>query len=281
MSKPIFIAGCPRSGTSILAFLLGKHRNILAYLEPRGVYELFNELVLRHPMPSWVFRSLFALWVPQRLAYAISKQQAASQVPIENYITPRTVFAALKPLPPRADAEQNIAFFRQLVEHLFGDYAKACGRSRWCVKAPTYLYPNIDLVHRIHPDMKFVHIVRDGRDTVASIMNQPWARSGSAGFRQAVRLWLTLEAGDQKASHLSSDTFYRIRLEDLLGDEQHIGQLCAFLEEDYDAPMRDYFHSRLLRQEAGTGRWRRDLTIEQVKYIERKGASILERHGYS
>jgi len=280
MPKPIFIAGCPRSGTSILAFLVGAQSSVLAYLEPKGLYEMFNEMVLRQRAPMWAFRSLLALWAPRRLSYAVSEQEAAA-VSISSHITIPRTYSALKPVIAASDAAARIARFREFLEEVLGGYAAKCGRSRWCVKAPTYLYPHVDLIYRIHPDMKFIHIVRDGRDTVASIMHQPWARKGARRFRDAVRLWLTLESGDQKATTLPPQSFHRIRLEDLVADEQRIRMLCEFMELEYDDRMKAYYQSRVHQPEARMGRWRTDLTAEQVSYIEKVGGSILARHGYA
>lgn len=281
MPKPIFVAGCPRSGTSILAFLIGIHPDVLAYLEPRGLYEMFNELVLRKRAPMWVFRSLLALWAPRRLAYAVSKQEAAALASISRHITAAKLFAALKPLVAASDPAEQTALFRKFLDEVLGGYAAQCGRSRWCVKAPTYLYPHVDVINGIHPDMKFIHIVRDGRDTVASIMRQPWARKGANQLRDAVRLWLTLESGDQKSATLTSGNFHRIRLEDLVADEQRVEALCDFVELEYDTRMRSYYRSRVRQPDARMGRWREELTPEEVRYIEKEGASILARHGYA
>ena len=87
--------------------------------------------------------------------------------------------------------------FSEFTERMLGGFALSCGRQRWAVKRPTYLYSHIDEIHAIHPNMKFVHVVRDGRDVIASIMRQPWARRTPTRFDYAIRVWTSeMSRGD-------------------------------------------------------------------------------------
>lgn len=245
------------------------------------MYELFGELLVKRRVPFWLFREAFVHWVPRRLAYSVSKQDAAKGMRFGDYVTRTTLRRELAALRVLTDTDLLAPAFGKVANGFFGVFAAACGRRRWCVKAPTYIYPNIDLVFRIHPDMKFIHIVRDGRDVVASIMRQPWARRARDRFAYALSLWLTLEEGDAKASGIPAASFFRVRLEDMVRDEDRVRALCAFLGEEYGAELGDYYARRVSSNEAHAGRWRSDLTSAQIDQLERVGGALLARHGYA
>ncbi len=279
--RPIFIGGCPRSGTSMLAFLLGRHPRILAILEPKGVYELFGEMLWKRKLPFWLFRYLFSRWVPRRMSYSVSKQEAAQNLDILGLLASSRLSAELACLKG-LEGPQLLATFRHLAHTIFDAVTVASGKTRWCVKAPTYIYENVDLMHSIHPDMQFIHIVRDGRDVVASIMQQPWSRRRAANrFAYALNLWMSIEGGDSRASRLPPGSLFRIRLEDLLRNEDSVRALCSFLGETYDPSLHEYFVKRVKKAEGHEGRWKRDLTPHQIAEIERVGGHLLKRHGYS
>ncbi len=51
-------------------------------------------------------------------------------------------------------------------------YADRFGKVRWGDKRPAYRH-SIWVIQRLFPDAQFIHLVRDGRDCVASMERMP------------------------------------------------------------------------------------------------------------
>src|SRR3546814_17783449 len=82
---------------------------------------------------------------------------------------------------PDAILARPIRDYRDFVDAIFRCYADAQGKPRWGDKTPFYT-PDIDIIRRVFPDAKIVHLVRDGRDVVLS-------------QRSIVDVWEPAEAG--------------------------------------------------------------------------------------
>jgi hypothetical protein len=114
-------------------------------------------------------------------------------------------------------------------------YARRLGKPRWGDKRPGYVQ-HIDALLRMFPDAQIVHLVRDGRDCVASLKRTPWWRMG---VYHAIATWTqALDAGSAAAQSLSHDAYLEIQYERLTTDrENELRRLCAFLEEEYAPEM--------------------------------------------
>jgi hypothetical protein len=254
---------------------------VLAYLEPGGFYQLFNELMIHRRWPLWLFRPVFSTSMINRVAYAVSKQPVDGRFDAHEHFSMRQIWRELGILENAAEHSMLRAAFAEFTERLFGGFALRYGRSRWAIKEPTYLYSHIDEIHAIHPNMKFVHIVRDGRDVVASIMRQPWACRRPTRFGYALRLWVgELHRGDAIAAKIPPESLLRLRLEDFHSNPDYLRLLCEFIQEEYHPEMVRYFRSRVSASQTHHGRWKKDLTRRQISQIESVGGTILERHGY-
>lgn len=115
-------------------------------------------------------------------------------------------------------------------------YSEQFGKLRWGDKRPYYRNA-IWLIQRMFPDAQFVHIVRDGRDAVASMKNvPPWDQDS---FDARVCAWI--EAVDQAREareKLPADTFHELQYEHLVTDPKPVlAGLCEFLDEDFDEAM--------------------------------------------
>jgi Sulfotransferase family len=55
----------------------------------------------------------------------------------------------------------------EFFESIHRDYAERRGKTRWADKSPLYAL-SIDYLHELFPDCHVVHVIRDGRDVVAS-----------------------------------------------------------------------------------------------------------------
>ncbi|MEQ8971775.1 MAG: sulfotransferase [Coleofasciculus sp. C1-SOL-03] len=280
MNAPIFISGCPRSGTSILGFLIGKNNQIFSYLEPSGFYRYFNEIFLKYPIPLLLFKKIFAGKISSSIVYSVSvsKQTIPSYVQPELFFSKKELVRKMKILEGYSQKNECLEIYGRFAESVFGDFARYCQKERWCVKKPNYLYANIDKIYRIHPNMKFINIVRDGRDVIASLMKQKWNKKNT--FKNCLNVWMQiLELGNRKCRSVPVDNFLTVRLEDVLSStDRELEKICQFIDVDYDQGMQIYAKQNLNLD--SVGRWQTELTLKQKEIIIHKGGHLLKRYGY-
>lgn len=121
---------------------------------------------------------------------------------------------------------------RDFFEALHVDYMRRRGRRRWADKTPGYAL-HLDYIDRLFPDARFVHVIRDGRDVVASYRYR-W------GYRAAVKApgqWARhVDAGLRFGRGTAADRYHEIRYEELVRNpEQVLRPLFEFLDEPWDA----------------------------------------------
>jgi hypothetical protein len=121
---------------------------------------------------------------------------------------------------------------------VYRSYAARFGKSRWGDKRPTY-FRNVEMLRALFPDAQFVHIVRDGRDCVASLKRMPWWQRDGRNAVDAMAWWVeAVECARRAKKALPADSFYEVRYEDLVADPQReLQALCAFLGEDFEKSM--------------------------------------------
>jgi hypothetical protein len=158
-------------------------------------------------------------------------------------------------------------------------------------------------VLRAYPRAKVVHMVRDGRDVVCSLLEKGWLGTDRGGaddvgnpYGEQARSWVEPERVSefQAASEATRaawawrsylvaaragapEATLEVRYEDLAGDTEatatriadHIGADANELA----AALRDV-HAQ------SVGRWRRDLTEEQVADVEAEAGPLLRELGY-
>lgn len=94
------------------------------------------------------------------------------------------------------------------------------------VEVNSFLWNDVDEIRRVFPGMPIIHLVRDGRDVVRSVMNRP--RPGRT-LEQACKMWCIRNATIRKAIHKRD----RFRLEDLTKDFTVFSRLANRLGSPY------------------------------------------------
>jgi hypothetical protein len=203
---------------------------------------------------------------------------------------------------PSFDVAEGVRLFYRM-------YAERFGKTRWGDKTPIYCR-SLEQIERILPDAHFVHVVRDGRDAIASLRRQ-WFSPGD-DVRLLARYWSdnVTQARDRGRR---SRHYLEVRFESLIAEpEAALREICAFLELDFEAPMLRWFerapsrlaehlerrnlagsivvtHEQRLRQQAATtrpadrdriGAWRRQLTRDELLAFEEVAGETLRAFGY-
>jgi hypothetical protein len=148
-----------------------------------------------------------------------------------------------------------------------------------------------------------VHALRDGRDVACSILERGWLRRSRAGADDAglaygphARFWVEperrgefAEASDARraawawrryveAARAAPERTFELRYERLADDPDATAEaLAAFLGSDPAALRRAFEPFR----DASIGRWRRDLSAEQLADVEAEAGPLLAGLGYA
>jgi hypothetical protein len=275
LSRPIFVLGCPRSGTTLLQQMLHSHGRIAFPSETRFVHTSYDARHRFGDLGRERNRRALAEWITRGGDTKFRVLGLDAEDVIEEIVHgPPTLGSALA--------------------IVFRCYARRHGKPRWGDKRPSY-FRRVPMLRRMFPDAQFVHLVRDGRDAVSSLMRMPWFTgdiyAAALTWREAV------DTGRTLAARLGPRVFYEFRYEDLVTDpEDALAKLCGFLGEEYDPAMtRAYEHARrtvpasrkwhLRTHEAPNARtvgaWRDRLRTWEGDLVEHVLASRLLDHGYA
>ena len=213
-TRPIFVVGSARSGTTLLQSALGAHARIAAppetYFVTRisSLADYYGDLASDAALERALQDTLdFVLLAPLQLDAAAILLQAKT--------APRTYGALLS----------------AVMEHI----AAAWGKARWSDKTP---WQSPAVVWDLLPDAQVLHIVRDPRDVIASSVEAPWIEERPLELARAWRRFNTDAA--QQGAAAGPARYHRVRYEDLVAEPESVLRVvCAFLREDFDPAMLD------------------------------------------
>jgi hypothetical protein len=270
--RPLFVVGCPRSGTTMLSLMLHAHPNLAMPPETRFLTY------------TWRKRRAFGdlETEEQRIALASMVTRRGSRVR-DLALDPLELQKKIFDGPPTIGSAFGI---------VFREFAQLHGRARWGDKRPAY-YQEVDVLLRLFPDAQIVHIIRDGRANVASLKRMPWWKFDSI---TSMATWSLAEyCMRRNQKRLPADTFYAIRYESLVADpETELRKLCVFLDEEFHeamlhpqrvtgvVPERKTWHESLKTtvNESAVDSWRTGLDPWELGLMETVLRRKLRRNGY-
>jgi hypothetical protein len=164
VSNRVFMVGCPRSGTTLLQSMLATHPKIQSFPETH----FFSMAFPRHRIKRMLtWPALNVSGILKRFLHEINR-------------------------PDLVDEYGHIGFFERdyanaltrLLDHLTIE----AGKDTWVEKTPRHLL-YIPEIERQIPDVKFIHVIRNGADVVASLYEatnqhpREWVKGGTPGFQ--------------------------------------------------------------------------------------------------
>jgi hypothetical protein len=265
VKKPVFVLGSPRSGTTLLYETLCNHKDL--------AYVTFNVLRSRvHKLPPPMAKTLFKV-------YSLLRRDPVSLAPHEanNFWI------------------KHFGSYRYLTE---GDYIPEMSdyykRNILTVqemgKRPRFINKNMQncvrvrLLHKIFPDAKFIHIIRDGRAVAFSILKKREKEGISTVFLDNLERvldgkyrsdrsplfnyglgWAELVKRAREASDFGTDRYYEIRYENLVANtHQEVKKIAEFCELEW----YDGFERSIPATTDMNVKWKQRATDEQQADLE-------------
>jgi hypothetical protein len=273
-TAPVFVVGCPRSGTTYLYHVLLSAGNFAIYRAESQVFHLleprFGDLSVAGNR-----RDLLAAWFKSRLFTSTGLKP--------------------EPLEKRVLGEcRNGGDFLRMV---MGEMAQQQGVQRWAECTPDHvLY--LPRIKQTIPEALVIHIIRDGRDVALSMEKQgwpkqlPWDRMNRRMAGGVYWDWM-VQVGQRDGAGLGAD-YIEVRYEDLVSKPREaLSQLSVFIDQelDYDAIQRAGIGSvsrpnSSFREEGGSGafspvgRWKKFYSQEESVMFEALVGQSLQELGY-
>jgi hypothetical protein len=224
LDNPIFIVGCPRSGTTKLAAILNRHTHIASATETH----FFNFVSCqKYNWNNFQVADLKKLLEEARIIDFTKLADIQSLELIEQFeeVNNDAMSSTLAP----EDFKK-----RKVFDLLIKNYLKKKNKSRICEKTPQHLQ-NIEEILRLYPQARIIHMVRDGRDTVNSLLKMPWRPKG---LINNARFWSQYMKLGKKES-LRPEVL-TIKYENLLERPEDVLQnICSFIDEPYEDGLLD------------------------------------------
>lgn len=185
--------------------------------------------------------------------------------------------------------------FGDAVRGVFATYASTQGKTLYGDKTPGTV-SHIALLGDLFPEMKFVHVIRDGRAVALSYLERPeW---GPQTMAEAAHHWKSrIARGREGGAVVGSERYLEVKYEDLLErPEELTRQLCRFLGLEYSDSMLRY-HEAAEEFIAGTKdpeafknlarpvtkslrNWRGEISESDLELFEVIAGELLESLGY-
>lgn len=251
--RPVFVCGTGRSGTSVVARMLGWHRAVSAIpFELRfHVAGLLDVAEGTHPPASFAAK-LWRRWYHGRMVSPSGELKRTRGL---------GWYFAVEELAELVDAfcaeaeDDPFPAARRLLEAVLARAAER-GTGHVVVEHSPANGRVADRLARLLPEARFVAVMRDGRDAAASIATRQFGPDDPLDA-----LWLWAERHREITTRLRTlpaDRALSLDLLDLLGAEADgaLDRLLEFIGIGDDPYARAYLHDAMSPEAASVGRWR-------------------------
>lgn len=263
---PFFIIGSGRSGTTLLMAILTSHPDIFIPPESKVISRLVRRCQSLNFLP---WRQLSRL--------IVSRFEAQRKF----YLWEVNVAEFYDELLSLRKKERSLA----KALDMFYCY---CGRQKkeefkiWGDKSPINTL-NLGWIHRVFPQAKFIHIIRDGRDVVSSMLIKGDTPAGR-NIELACRRWNRSIELAQRFGQMKGKHYVELRYEELVSHpELTVRRICEFLSVDYQPtmlyhqgreklPLTKLRHHQNVRKPINTdsiGKWKNNLNARQKHLVNK------------
>jgi hypothetical protein len=192
--------------------------------------------------------------------------------------------------------------FGELLLDLLEGYRQQSAKPRVGDKTPANALHFAQL-RLMFPDSPLVHVIRDGRDVVASLLSMDWrdANGRPAEITQsagaAARMWVAHVQAARQVQNDKPGLFHEVRYEALIHHHREtLESLFSFLREPWSDQVLKFYENPTIRlgeneSSAGQvsaplyresiGKWQTRLTASQRRQIQTEAGELLYELGYT
>ena len=276
----VFIMGCPRSGTTLLERLVNAHPQIAIIHESHWITRFFKKKI-------GISRN--GMVTPDMVA-ALCEHHRFHLLDVSRELIEQWVNG---PEP---------IHYTQFVSRIFDEFGARRGKRYVGDKSTGGYLRNIDILHTLWPEARFVHLIRDGRSNCLSMINWPKSHKATARYKiweedrvATVALWWKwhIERGRETSANVPANQYIELRYEALVDDtEQQCHKLCDFLGLPYHDAMLRFNEGRETGDASqsanrawrsptrGLRNWQTDMPARDVEMFEAIAGNVLEELGY-
>jgi hypothetical protein len=264
--------GMDRSGTTLLAMMVGAHPDIAVPLTTTGMwYDMAMNLQADFDTPAGTLRVVREIMRHDRIRLwdvVLDEERIAATIEPGNY---PSIVAAF---------------------HL--EYARQSGKQAWA-SMDIATIDNMHVANAWFPDARFVHIVRDGRDVALSHQGY---RYGAGNIAEVAAKWeARVSRNLRMGAMLPKSRYLVMRYEDLvLEPERTLRKLCTFIGAPFSASMlqyRDEVERKIPKDKrflwpalkdppmaTKVARWKREMSEAQRIIFEQRAGQLLQELSY-
>ena len=218
--KAVFIVGSARSGTTLLQSMLASHPEVFSFPETH----FFRGTISKFSFLRW-----FKFYGKKDREFI---RQFIDRVERGNLVDK---------IPP---ATFSTAEWIKGLLNLLDSLSQNSTGKIWVEKTPMHLY-FASLIEEVRPETKFIHIIRDGTDVVASLFDasgkNPNAFDGEQSIQKCIFRWKIDIQVHKK--HLRKHNHHFVFYKDLIyKTDVALGQICEFLEMEFLDEMKSFSH---------------------------------------
>ncbi|MGH9515754.1 MAG: sulfotransferase family protein [Terriglobales bacterium] len=272
---PVFVLGCPRSGTTLLYYMLLSSGNFAVYREESHVFNMivpkFGNLASRKSREK-----LMKHWLKSVLFEKTRLDARAIETKILE------------------ECHSGGDFLRIVMEEV----ARQQNVERWADTTPEHLL-YIPAIKKAFPEALIIHSIRDGRDVALSMDRlhwlppYPWDKQNSLMVHGLYWEWI-VRHGRKDGQRFPAD-YMEIQFEDLMTHpNETLASIGGFLEHELDyekirkvgmgsvgKPNTSFRGEISGGQFSPIGRWKQSFSPQQLEMFEGLVGPFLKELGYS
>ncbi len=278
LNPPIFIVGCGRSGTSLLAKILGNHKNIywienethfFRDIKPK-VYSVCNYYEKQRDFEKLALSVLTIFQEGIWNTYSDIKNGNFSTEIIQKY-------NEIKKINESGKLDNKTDVFNLCVNFL----TIRKNKTRWLEKSPGHIR-TVSQILKAYPQAKIITVYRDPRAVYCSWKYSDFFKdSAMKNIIVFIFIWtIAVKIGKSLSKELPTQ-YHQLQYEDLITDpEKNIKAICGFINESYEPAMLENIEVlnssfKIDNQKTGickdlttTKKWKELLTAGEITFID-------------
>lgn len=232
--------------------------------------QLRSEGKTGHPYAGWELDK----WIPK---YSIF---------VEELLTQLTDFEYQAAYPGTEAGEQESKMYypnrsAEVVKMAIGNFIEQCNAAITSqqdksifVEDNTWSILFADVLSKLTPEGKMVHMIRDPRDVIASMQRQDWTPTSLENivkyYKDLISQWQIVR------KQLPASFYLEIKLEDLLSETKYtLNDICEFIGVKVEQSMLEVDLSK-----GNLGKYKKQFDSAEIEFIESELSDIFDQYQY-